>query len=62
MEEAHQTLIEAKRTGVHTFCITIDIEGQEYLSHVYGAAQYVIIDEVRKLPLEVADIYRRLTT
>lgn len=62
IEDTRQALIEAKRTGVHPFCITIDKEGQEYLPHMYGAAQYVIIDEVRKLPLKVADIYRRLTT
>ena len=62
IEDTRQALIEAKRTGVHPFCITIDKEGQEYLPHMYGAAQYVIIDEVRKLPLKVADIYRRLTS
>ncbi len=62
IEDTRQALIEAKRTGVHPFCITIDKEGQEYLPHMYGAAHYVIIDEVRKLPLKVADIYRRLTT
>ena len=61
-EDKRPALIEAKRTGVHPFCITIDKEGQEYLPHMYGAAQYVIIDEVRKLPLKVADIYRRLTS
>ena len=56
------TLIEAKRQGIHPFCITIDKEGQEYLPHMYGAVNYTVIDEVRKLPLKVADIYRRLTT
>lgn len=30
--------------------------------HMYGHANWVVIDEVRKLPLKVADIYRRLTT
>jgi nitric oxide reductase NorD protein len=29
---------------------------------MYGAAHYVIIDDVRKLPLKVPDIYRRLTS
>jgi nitric oxide reductase NorD protein len=29
---------------------------------MYGAANYILIDDVRKLPLKVADIYRRLTT
>jgi len=55
-------LIEAKRQGIHPFCITIDKEGQEYLPHMYGAVNYTVIDEVRKLPLKVADIYRQLTT
>jgi len=29
---------------------------------MYGAANYVVIDEVAKLPLKVSDIYRRLTS
>jgi nitric oxide reductase NorD protein len=51
-----------KQEGVHAFCITIDNEAQEYLPHMYGNANYAVIDEVEKLPLKVADIYRRLTT
>ena len=56
------SLIEAKRAGIHPFCITIDREGQEYLPHMYGPVNYTVIDEVRKLPLKVADIYRKLTS
>lgn len=37
-------------------------EAKEYLSHMYGAAQYVIVDDVKKLPLKVADVYPQLTT
>ncbi len=62
IEDTRQALIEAKRTGVHSFCITIDREARDYLPHMYGAAHYVIIDDVRKLPLKVPDIYRRLTS
>ena len=62
IEDTRQALIEAKRSGVHAFCITIDKEAREYLPHMYGAAHYVIIDDVRKLPLKVPDIYRRLTS
>lgn len=62
IEDTRQALIEAKRLGIHPFCITIDKEGQEYLPHMYGAVNYVVIDEVGKLPLKAADIYRRLTT
>jgi nitric oxide reductase NorD protein len=62
IEDTHQALLEARREGIHPFCITIDKEGQEYLPHMYGAASYTVIDDVRKLPLKVSDIYRRITT
>jgi nitric oxide reductase NorD protein len=62
IEDTRQALIEAKRNGIHAFCITIDTEARDYLPHMYGAVNYVVIDEVRKLPLKVSDIYRRLTT
>jgi nitric oxide reductase NorD protein len=62
IEDTRQALFEARRSGIHPFCITIDREGKDYLPHMYGHANWVEIDEVKKLPLKVADIYRRLTT
>jgi nitric oxide reductase NorD protein len=61
IEDTRRALIEAKRTGIHPFCITIDKEGQDYLPHMYGAVNYVIVDEVERLPYKVSEIYRRLT-
>ncbi len=62
IEDTRQALIEAKRDGIHPFCITLDTEAKAYLPHMYGAVNYIVIDEVRKLPLKVSDIYRKLTT
>jgi nitric oxide reductase NorD protein len=62
IEDTRQALFEARRTGIHPFCITIDKHGKDYLPHMYGHANWVEIDDVKKLPLKVADIYRRLTT
>ncbi len=62
VEDTRQALFEARREGVHAFCITIDEQARDYLSHMYGAANYTIIDDVAKLPLKVSDIYRRITT
>ncbi len=62
IEDTRRALIEAKRSGIHPFCITIDKEGPEYLPHMYGPVNYAVIDEVRRLPLKVADIYRGLTS
>ena len=62
IEDTRRALIEARRTGIRPFCITIDKEGPEYLPHMYGAARYAVVEEVRRLPYKVADIYRKLTT
>ncbi len=61
IEDTRMALIEAKRAGIHPFCITIDTEAREYLPHMYGAVNWALVDDVRKLPLKVSDIYRRLT-
>ncbi len=62
VEDTRQALFEARRDGIHSFCITIDEEARDYLPHMYGAANYTVIDNVATLPLKVSDIYRRLTT
>ncbi len=62
IEDTRHALLESRQGGIHSFCITIDNEAQEYLPHMYGPANYAVIDEVQKLPYKVADIYRRLTT
>ena len=53
------------RMGVtirHLTSLLNEVEARDYLPHMYGAVNYAVIDEVRKLPLKVSDIYRRLTT
>ncbi|MDF1528790.1 MAG: nitric oxide reductase activation protein [Sedimenticola sp.] len=62
IEDTRRALIEARRGGIHPYCITIDEEARDYLPHLYGPAAYSVISEVRSLPLKVSDIYRRLTT
>ena len=61
IEDTRMALLEARRSGIHPFCITIDKDARDYLPHMYGAARYVILDDVSQLPGKVADIYRWLT-
>ena len=62
IEDTRRALLEARRAGVHPFCITIDRDARDYLPHMYGAARYIILDDVKDLPFKVSDIYRRLTS
>jgi nitric oxide reductase NorD protein len=61
IEDARQALFEARRAGIHVFCITIDCEAKGYPPHMYGAANFVVVDRVSQLPLKLSDAYRRLT-
>lgn len=61
IEDTRRALIESRRAGIHPYCITIDHEARDYLSHLYGPAAWTLVDQVAALPLKVSDIYRRLT-
>ncbi|HEY0721140.1 MAG TPA: nitric oxide reductase activation protein, partial [Gammaproteobacteria bacterium] len=61
IEDTRRALIEAKRGGIHPYCITIDETARDYLPHMYGPAAFTVVSDVRELPRKVADIYRRLT-
>jgi len=62
IEDTRKALLEAREQGIHPFCITIDKEAQSYLPHMYGEVNYILIDDVRKLPNRITEIYRKLTT
>ncbi len=62
IEDTRHALLEAKTADIHPFCITIDQEAKEYMKHMYGPANYIFIDDVRKLPVRMPEIYRALTS
>lgn len=62
IEDTRKALIEASGQGIHPFCITIDKEAQSYLPHLFGEVNYTFIDDVRKLPSRITEIYCKLTT
>ena len=62
IEDTRRSLQEAREQGVRSYCITIDRHGADYLSHMYGSARYTVLDDVKKLPLKIAEIYQRLVS
>ncbi|MBF2761542.1 MAG: VWA domain-containing protein [Ectothiorhodospiraceae bacterium AqS1] len=62
IEDTRMALFEAKRAGIHPFCVTIDTDAGDYLPRMYGTANFIIVNEVRQLPKHLSDIYRKLTS
>lgn len=60
-QDTRMALMEARRQGIHPFCITVDPHGQDYLSAMYGDNGYIVINRVDALPMQLPRIYRRLT-
>ncbi len=61
IEDTRKALMEARGSGIHTFCITVDREAHEYLPQMFGRGNYIFIDEIDKLPMRMIDMYRQLT-
>ena len=62
IEDTRMALLEARAKSIHSFCITIDEKAREYLPHMFGASNYILIDDVEKLPYRLSDVYRGLTS
>ncbi len=60
-EDTRAALREARKVGVHPYCITVDPTGPAYLKRMYGEVGYCVIDRVDALPTQIVNVYRRLT-
>jgi hypothetical protein len=62
LQDTMMALEEAARKNIHTFCITVDRAGHDYLRKMCHPSCYLVIEETAALPRELPKIYRRLTT
>ncbi len=59
--DTRMALLEARKVGVHPFCITVDPHARDYLRRMYGSGGYTIIDSADELPARLPALYRQLT-
>ncbi len=62
VEDTRMALWEGRNKGINSFCITVDKKSRDYLPHMYGEANYTIIDNIEALPISLPLIYKKLTT
>lgn len=61
IEDTRQALHEARQQGLHPFCVTIDQKAGDYLPHLFGPGNYVVIRRPDELPQQLPLLYARLT-
>jgi nitric oxide reductase activation protein len=61
VQDTRMALIEARREGIHPFCLTIDKEGNDYLRKMMGDFSYEVLSDVCLLPFRLPQLYRKLT-
>ena len=48
--DSRHAVLEARASGVHLFCLTVDREEQDYLPHLFGVNGYRILRSPEQLP------------
>ncbi len=54
-------VIEAQQNGIHAYCFGLDPKADEYISRIFGAKNYMVVDHVKSLPEKMLHIYAALT-
>ncbi len=52
---------ELARNGINTFCITLDPYADQYVSRIFGAKNFLVLDDVSRLPEKLPELYLSLT-
>ncbi len=61
LEDTRRAILEARRSGIIPFCITIDEKAKDYIGHLYGDYSYSVLSDINFLPQRLARLYVRLT-
>jgi nitric oxide reductase NorD protein len=59
--DAKKAVKDAARNDVHTYCIGLDPNADKYVSAIFGARNYMVVDHIRHLPEKMLLIYAALT-
>jgi nitric oxide reductase NorD protein len=51
----------ASRLGIATYCMSLDPRADDYVSRIFGARNYMVVDRVERLPEKLPVLYAGLT-
>ncbi len=59
--DTRKAVEEAKRQGIITYCMTLDPRADQYVSRIFGVRNYMVVDQVARLPEKLPLLYAGLT-
>jgi nitric oxide reductase activation protein len=59
--DAKHAVEDAGRDGINTYCIGLDPDADRYISRIFSAKNYIVVDHVKNLPEKMLMLYARLT-
>ena len=59
--DAKKASLELQQIGVMSFCLTLDPKADQYVSRIFGANNYTIVDQVERLPEKLPSLFANLT-
>ena len=59
--DAKKAVEDNAMRGVHTYCLTLDPNADQYVSRIFGENNYSIVDNVERLPERLPDVFAALT-
>lgn len=60
--DARKAVEEVAARGVTTYCLTLDTHADDYVSRIFGANRYTVLDQVQKLPEKLPGLFLALTS
>ena len=59
--DAKKAVEELTRNGMVTYCLSLDPRADQYVSRIFGAKNYMVLDHVQRLPEKLPLLYMGLT-
>ncbi|MHB1332844.1 MAG: VWA domain-containing protein [Sulfuriferula sp.] len=59
--DAKKAVEEVAKKGVTTYCMSLDPHADQYVSRIFGARNYMVVDHVERLPEKLPILYAGLT-
>ena len=59
--DAKKAVEDLTRNGIATYCLSLDPRADQYVSRIFGAKNYMVVDHVQRLPEKLPLLYLGLT-